>query len=52
MGQIPTIPHQFQSKEEEEEEDQSVVLLLIYRSFGMRPVRVELTPRIIRFIFP
>jgi hypothetical protein len=55
MGQIPTTPHQFQSKEEEEEEeeeDQSVVLLLIYQSFGMSPVRVKLTCRIIRFIFP
>jgi hypothetical protein len=32
--------------------DQSVVVLLIYQSFDMSPVRVELAPRITRFIFP
>jgi hypothetical protein len=51
MGQIPTIPHQFQSKEKKKK-DQSVVVLLIYQSFGMNPVQVELIPRITRFIFP
>jgi hypothetical protein len=30
----------------------SVIVLLIYQSFSMSPVRVELTPRITRFIFP
>jgi hypothetical protein len=30
----------------------SVVVLLIYQSFDMSPVRVELAPRITRFIFP
>jgi hypothetical protein len=36
----------------QKKEDQCTVVLLIYQSFSMSPVRVELIPRIIRFIFP
>jgi hypothetical protein len=55
MGQIATIPHQLQSKEKKKKKkkkDQSVVVFLIYQSFGMSLVWVELIPRITRFIFP
>ena len=36
----------------EEQKDHCDVSSLIYQSFGMSPVRVELIPRITRFIFP
>ena len=36
----------------QEDKDYYDVVLLIYQSFGMSPVRVELTPRITRFIIP
>ena len=49
LGQIPTIPHQFQSNRKKVS-DQCAVVLLIYQSFSISPVRVELIPRITRFI--
>jgi hypothetical protein len=52
MGQIPTTPTNSKARKKKKKKDQSIVVLLIYQSFGMSPVRVELTPRITRFIFP
>ena len=43
----PPIP-----KSEMKKKDHCDVSLLIYQSFGMSPIRVELIPRITRLIFP
>jgi hypothetical protein len=40
------------SKARKNKKDQSDIMLLIYQSFGMSPIWVELTPWITRLIFP
>jgi hypothetical protein len=50
-GKNSNNPPPTNSKARKKKKDQSVVVLLIYQSFSMSPVWVELTHRITRFIF-